>query len=281
MANRYAQVREWGLVLDAEDLPYDIQQDESGGWHLVVDPEHSERAGAVLRAWHRENRPPRIGGPAPDYGRTPAGLAAVALLIGIFALSGPREGGAIYFSRGAAVASRILDGEWWRAITALSLHADFGHILSNALFGALFFTLVARALGSGVGMGLILLSGTGGNLLNAFLRQDFHSTVGASTAVFGAIGILGGLQLARRRAGGASGGKAWLPVLAATGLLVLTGMDPESDILAHILGFLVGIPLGAAAGWGLPKLPSRPVQWLLLALTAGLLGGAWWLALGG
>ena len=280
MDNSYEQVREWGLVLDAEDIPYGSDYDpETGGWRLVVAPEQAERAAAVLRAWRRENRPePEPTGEA-DWGWTPAGLVTALLLALGFVVSGPREAGARYFSRGAAVGIRILDGEWWRTVTALTLHADLGHILANSLFGALFFGEVARAFGPGLGLGLVLLSGMGGNALNAFLQFDGQSSVGASTAVFGAIGLLGGRQLVRRMARGQRGGRAWLPVSAALGLLILTGMGPETDVFAHVLGFVVGLPLGAAAAWLAPKPPPRLAQWALLAATAGLVAVSWWLAL--
>ncbi len=283
MSNSLKQIRDWALVLDSEGIPYrSVQDPESGGWRLIVEPQYAERAEQVLRAWHRENppEPEAEEETKEDWGWTPAGIITSVLLALFFLVTGPRSGGAFYFPRGAAVSARILSGEWWRTITALTLHADFGHILANSLFGALFFGEVARAFGPGLGMGLVLLSGIGGNLLNAWIQFAGHSAVGASTAVFGAIGLLGGRQLVRRLARGHRGGRAWLPVTAAAGLLVLTGMGPETDVFAHVLGFVVGLPLGALAAWLFPTPPSKSVQWLLLAATAGLVVGSWWIALG-
>ena len=49
-----------------------------------------------------------------------AGAYVALLLIGVFAISGPRAGGSEWFQRGSADATRMLAGEWWRAATALN-----------------------------------------------------------------------------------------------------------------------------------------------------------------
>ena len=48
-----------------------------------------------------------------------------------------------WFEGGSADSTRILAGELWRSVTALCLHADVGHVASNALFGALFLVVIA------------------------------------------------------------------------------------------------------------------------------------------
>src|SRR2546430_9329762 len=55
--------------------------------------------------------------------------------------------------------SRMMAGEWWRAVTALTLHADAPHLLGNALASALLVTAVCQQLGPGVGLWLVLLAG--------------------------------------------------------------------------------------------------------------------------
>src|SRR5207245_1142953 len=85
-----------------------------------------------------------------------------------------------------------------------------------------------------------LRAGAGGNVLNAVLRGAHHSAVGASTAVFGAIGLLGGLQFGRKRRRRG----AWLPIAGSLALLAMLGSDREADIVAHLFGLLVGGVLG-------------------------------------
>ena len=83
--------------------------------------------------------------------------------------------------------------------------------LSNAIFGALFMAAALRVLGPGLGGLMVLASGAVGNLANAFLYGSAHSSVGASTAIFGAVGLLGGLGVMRRRSVGRRGIRAWAP----------------------------------------------------------------------
>ena len=51
------------------------------------------------------------------------------------------------------------------------------------------------------GWWLVLASGIAGNLFNAWGHGGEHSAIGASTAVFGAVGVLGGMNLLRYRSG--------------------------------------------------------------------------------
>lgn len=279
----HATVREWALVLDAEDIPYTVAPTPDGGWTLVVAPADAERTAAALAAYWTENLPSRESAdPAIKlYGRNALGVLVAALLLAFFAVTGSRAGGGAWFARGAAASDRVLAGETWRTVTALTLHADFGHVLANALSGALFFTAVAGVFGPGIGLWLILLAGAGGNALNVWLRGPGYSGVGASTAVFGAVGILAGAQFVRHRRLGMPQGRARIPVAAGVGLLALLGMNPETDILAHILGFVAGLGLGGAAWAAFGRAAARLGAWAQWALAAGALAAVaacWWVA---
>lgn len=144
-------------------------------------------------------------------------------------------------------------GEWWRQFTALFLHADIGHLVGNLVGSAVFGTLVARLIGPLLGWTLILASGTMGNLITSTLTypQPFNS-IGASTAVFAALGILSGVGIAetlRERAR-----LPWLRIVAPVfaGIILLGwlggGSTPQTDVLGHVFGFSSGLAAGAAAG---------------------------------
>ena len=79
----------------------------------------------------------------------------------------------------------------WRLTTALTLHADLGHIVANSVFGGLFGLLGRPHLGTGVAWFCIVLGGTLGNALNALARPDEFASIGASTATFAAVGLCG------------------------------------------------------------------------------------------
>jgi membrane associated rhomboid family serine protease len=185
-----------------------------------------------------------------------------------------------WVSLGAADSAAILSGEWWRLITALTLHADWLHLLSNLAFGGVFVVFLCRGIGSGPAWALILSSGALGNLANAFLQLPDHRSVGASTAVFGTVGVLASISVFRYRDGWR---KRWpLPIAAAMALLALLGTEGENtDLGAHLFGFVFGILLGLMAEFLMERSgrPGRLIQFLLSALCLMAVVVAWWAAL--
>ena len=168
----------------------------------------------------------------------------------------------------------------WRLVTALTLHADDLHMFSNLAIGGLFIIFLCRELGSGLAWSLLLGSGILGNLANAFVQSPTHRSVGASTAVFGAVGILASLSLLRYRR---QLKRRWLlPVAAALALLALLGTEGKhTDLGAHLFGFLFGLILGLMAEYLIIKKgpPGRLLNALLALLSIGTVIAAWWVAL--
>jgi rhomboid protease GluP len=204
---------------------------------------------------------------------------ALALVLA-YLVTGPRADQSRSFLAGSADSERILSGEPWRAVTALTLHADPAHLVANVTAGALLATAVCRTVGGGLGAVLIVASGVGGNALNALLQGPQHVSIGASTAVLGAVGLLSGLAFVRtRRAVRRRRGRAWLPLAAGLALLGMLGSDPRTDLGAHLCGFLVGVVLGAITGSAMASVPGRGVQRALALATAVVVAASWWLAL--
>jgi len=264
-------------VLAAAGITHWVEPSGSG-YVLVVDAADRERAGETLGLYERENRSSAVpDGAEVEYGYTSAAWIVAVVLLAFYAFTGPSSHAGLWFDLGAASARKIVTGQPWRAVTALFLHADASHIGANAVTCILFGTALCRIVGPGVGILLMLIAGAGGNLVNAYIYRDHHIAVGASTAVFGAVGALGGLQL-RRGWARARGWRAWLPIAAALGLLAWLGAAPETDVTAHLLGFAIG-----AVGGVVAALPGRPLATgpqLTLALVAALLVfGSWWMAL--
>lgn len=196
-----------------------------------------------------------------------------------FAWVGPPTAGSPWFERGAASAQRIMGGEPWRAVTALTLHVDAVHVAGNAVATAALLPPIVERLGAGWGLWLPLLAGTAGNLLAALVYDPRHVAVGASTATFGAIGILAALRLfatsprARRR------WKPWVVPVACLVLLAFLGAGRDADVLAHGLGLLSGGALGFAASSAPRRVLGPSLQWPLVALAVLAVIGCWRLAL--
>ncbi len=147
----------------------------------------------------------------------------------------------------------IARGEWWRPFSALFLHADLGHLVGNLVGGVIFGSLVARLIGPLKGWALILAGGTLGNTITSRLMfpEPFVS-LGASTAVFAALGILSGMGLAETLRDRAH--LPWVRITAPIfgGIILLGwlggGHDPHTDVLGHVFGFGAGLVTGVATG---------------------------------
>jgi membrane associated rhomboid family serine protease len=224
----------------------------------------------VLAAFELENPlPPRAPEkPRPMAGAVACGLVFFLAVLAIHVWTGPHSASSEWFERGSADAAAILRGEWWRTVTALTLHGDAGHAVGNAVLGGLLLALLARAVGPGVASALVLLSGVAGTLAAAWLvRRDFVS-IGASTAVFGALGALAAFPQHRRR--------PWVPLGAGLALLAFLGTSKRADLAGHLCGFLAGLLLGAVAS-RLPPLRSRAAQ-IAFSVAAVLVPVVAWLA---
>jgi membrane associated rhomboid family serine protease len=232
----------------------------------VVHEQDAERAREALDAFDDENRPAAA---EAERGAGWLGAAVALALCALFLAAGDD-----WRARGAADAARILDGEWWRAIAALTLHADFAHVASNAFAAFILLGALDRALGPGLAAWLALAGGALGNALTAWVHGANHFSVGASTAIFAALGALAVLA-ARRRAKLGRRGRL-LAVGAALALFAVLGTGKGTDILAHLFGLVAGAFL--AAPLSLVRPPGRAVQWILVVLACAAIAGAWVIA---
>jgi membrane associated rhomboid family serine protease len=257
------------------------------GFYLVVRAADFRRASESLQSYEEENRdwPPRRTRERLRYGGLPLlALAFVAMVVFAW-FTGPAKDDGRFFIEGTSVSSLVLGREPFRAVTALTLHGDGAHVMGNLLSGALFSRGVERRLGPGVGGLGVLASGAIGNLANAayygLVRHTEHASIGASTAVLGAVGILAATELLLRTDGPK---RRWYdlaaPIAGGFALLGTIGASPSSDVGAHGFGFLAGLGVGAIAALVVRRRTVGPVGQLATGLTAlGIVGGSWALAL--
>lgn len=280
------QARSWALVLDSRSIPCCIEP-EGGGWQLLVPEQHLESARRELQLFEAANRnwPPPVPAARQLIENTLPTVSVLLLLatfhnLTLIGLSLPEHGILDLYGLGTAHAASIREGEWWRLVTALTLHAGPVHLLSNLTIGGAFIILLCRELGSGLAWSLLLASGTLGNLINAWLQAPDHRSVGASTAVFGAVGILAAIRVVRDRH---QLQRRWfIPVAAGVALLALLGTEgKQTDLGAHLFGFGVGIFFGIAAELlvGRYGRPGGMLNFLLAALSGVVVVGAWWCAI--
>jgi membrane associated rhomboid family serine protease len=208
-------------------------------------------------------------------------MAFGAILLAFFVVARGWDGEppSRWLEAGSAVAELILRGQWWRAVTALTLHADVMHLAGNTIASLLFVSAVGRWLGPGLGGALILISAVGANLLTAASHRTAFVSIGASTATFAALGILAGLQLVRRWRHGVRRRYAWLPLGAGLALYAMLGVGEHADVRAHLFGLGLGSLAGTAMAASGLRAPGRLIQAALSIVLLVALAGCWLLAL--
>jgi membrane associated rhomboid family serine protease len=251
-------------------------------WGLWVPPEAALAAEAELQAYRQENRPAvrqETALETVDSGWFGV-LGYLAVIWLLPSLEARQVFGWDWQEAGTMAAGAVLEGAWWRTITALTLHADIAHIVANSLFGGVFGLFVGRYLGSGLGWLLILLAGALGNTVNALVQPDGFRSIGASTATFAAVGVLGAFVWRRgyfRRGG--NWRRNFAPIFAGIAMLAYTGMGGENtDILAHVFGFAAGVACGTFAAVVRPANLGPSGQGLAGAAALALIAFAWYLA---
>ncbi len=252
---------EWALVLEAMGIPFmlrrfDDMENPGQGFLIEVRDENIKNAENQINLYEMEN----YGEYSGSESQGTENIVRVNLLFTLLIcfliymfqfIVQTTDTSFHWIEYGNASAEEILKGEWWRAVTALTIHADLAHVLSNMVLLCIIAQALCSETGFGLGWFLILLSGASGNLLNAFVHVSYFQSIGSSTAVFGAIGCMAGIRLA----GGTGNArnkqpslKVWVPMIGALGLLGFLGMGENSDIAAHFFGFVIGSFLGISFG---------------------------------
>ena len=270
------QAETYALVLSALSIDYRIQK-QARTWEISVIDHDVEKALTAIKTYQQENktpdRPPR--NTFPHFARTYTGLFVAALLLAVHVAVTTRQVHDPVARFYGASARHILDGELYRCVTALLIHADAVHLLGNMAGIALFGTAVCSITGWGAGWLAILASGSAGNLMNAFFFKTGHLSIGASTAVFGALGVLSGHQFVKKLGLPGQRLKALLPLGGGMALLGLLGSSAHSDIMAHLFGFLCGMGMGACWALWINHQPSEKYQLICAAITVLILLLSW------
>jgi membrane associated rhomboid family serine protease len=276
---------ERALVLHAVGIASELAWDGKE-WLLLVESEHETAALSHLERYRIEN-PERPAPPPPvtPHAHAWTGSAVyVIVLLTVGWLAGHHTLGIDWRDAGVLAATEFRRGEWWRALTALTLHVDIAHLVGNIGFGAVFGWLASQLLGPGLAWGTVLLAAALANAGVAWLAPREHVSLGASTAVFSALGLLASYAWRSRADQRARWAYRWAPLVAGVALLGFTGAGGErTDVLAHLLGFATGVLAGighARRHRGSPGFDSARVQWLAAAGGVGLLLLGWTLAVG-
>jgi rhomboid protease GluP len=256
-STRRADCDERAFVLAATGIAGTIHFD---GLQYLLEVEAAEAARALtqLAQYELERRPPPAPPPLlPGYRYAWVGcIIYVATLIGVGLTVSNGLWRLDAFDIGELDAGRVQGGQWWRAWTALTLHLDGAHLAANLAAGVWFCYLAAAQIGSGSAWFLIVTGAACANLLEALLGPSTHLSVGASTAVFTALGLLAAHSWRLRSSYRQRWAVRWSPLVGGVVLLGWFGAGgggedstapAQIDIVAHALGFIVGCIFGAVA----------------------------------
>lgn len=236
------QIAEWELVLAAMGVDY--KRGEYG--ELLVPVSQAVRAVEEIRLYQEEEErfPRRETLSSLKQENVYANLFILSLLLVFFTvvyegLGNEHWAELPWLEQGRADAGRIMDGELWRTVTALTLHSDPAHVLGNVIIGAPFILTVCTTIGMGLGWLSIISAGALGNYINAWVMAPTHLSIGFSTSVFAAVGIMSINAVRHSRL------SATNAVVLGLALLALLGVGGENtDLGAHLFGLLAGFGIG-------------------------------------
>jgi rhomboid protease GluP len=269
------------LVLASLQIPHQLI-DDGGSCAIIVPAQFSAKAASQLQLYDEENPPVQ---PKPVrkivYQDAVPGLIGYVLVVCMVAgMAGYSFFQTNWFVAGRVDGELIRNGEVWRLFTALTLHSGLKHLLSNIVFGVFFGLFAGRLLGSGVAWLSIVLAAASGNALNTLFLDASHRSIGASTAVFAALGLVAGYVWFGKLMSQERWSNRYGPIVGGLALLMYTGTGGENtDIGAHLLGFVSGF----AAGLVLIRLGDLPkdaqTQFIAGSIAFGLIFFSWAIAL--
>ncbi|MDX1515966.1 MAG: rhomboid family intramembrane serine protease [Woeseiaceae bacterium] len=265
------------LVLAAAEIPHELIVDGSG-FALIVPAEFSAAAARELRLYDDENPPAVCRAPRRVPQRDPVpGIIGYLFVVCLVAwLAGISAFGENWLAAGRVDGALIRDGDWWRLVTALTLHSGLPHLAGNIVFGTLFGLFAGRLLGSGIAWFAIVVTAAAGNLLNTLLLESAHRSIGASTAVFAALGLVAGFVWRARLMSQERWPYRVGPIVGGVALLMYTGTgDANTDVGAHLMGFVCGFLGGVVLVRFFDALDSGALQWGCGVAALALLCAAW------
>ncbi len=272
------EAMDFGLVLASQGLVSTVTRIEDQ-WGVMVAEDDYDRSVETLRIWKNENLGWKWLNPLPTaagkffhWGSLAWALATVAIYFWSTA-PGIKEAGMMDSQMVAA-------GQWWRLFTAVTLHADLPHLLSNITSGLILLGLAMARYGTGIALLIAFLSGVGGNVAGFLLYPDAHRGLGASGMVMGALGLLAIASPVDGWDRQVGIGLIMRGIVATFLMLVLIGFSPRSDVVAHIGGYVGGVVFGLvmmhlsakALKDSITSLAAAAVLFLTVIIT-------WWLAL--
>lgn len=275
----YRQIRDYSLVLLSQGIVHRLERSPEGPFEIFVKPEHEPQALHQLELYRKENPPKEENPPLPlSLSLQPVWVLLVPVVCTLLDFSGKV---ARMHSLGLSDADKVMHGQWWRTITALTLHGDARHIASNLLSGYIVLTLLSYRTPLARMAPFLAVASALANFCTVLTVQTDFRSLGFSTFVFAAIGALAVIEfrLMPRETHGQL--RRFAPLCGAASLAVFLGLGENADILGHAYGFIAGlfcgfIPKKKALRWGTP---TKLVDLVWVAIYFAIFAIGWKFAL--
>lgn len=245
------RIWDWSLTLWAMGIDH-LSRQEGAGPCLLVSLDDRDRAVQEISCYELENKSQGLQRTESMSVREQGSAGMESTLWAMFALGlfhlltiSNRFAGIDWIARGGLEPAKVLAGQWWRLLTGLFLHADLAHLLGNVLFAFIFISILAREMGPALTWCLLLSGSVLANYCSVLIKSDQMMSIGFSTAVFNALGILTG----RRMVGVFGQHRPFrslvVPLGSGMGLLAFLGTaGKHTDLVAHFCGFAMGMLIG-------------------------------------
>lgn len=272
----YKQIRDESLVLLSQGISHRLEHSPDGPFQIFVELDDQKRARFQIRLYHRENPPREVNAPLPlKASFQPIWVLLVPAAVTLVQFSGIIPG---IEGEGLSDANKVMNGQWWRCITALTLHGDSRHLGGNLLTGYLVLSMMSYRISLAKVVPFLAVSSALANFcVAATVQTDFRS-LGFSTFVFAAIGALSVMEfrLMPKESHGLL--RRFAPLCGAASLATFVGLGEHADILAHLYGFIAGllcgfIPSKKSLRWGAPVAASD-IFWVVAYYAIFIIGWA-------
>ena len=272
----FRQIRDESLVLLSQGISHRIDRSEEGPFQIFVEPGKRRAAQFQIRLYHRENPPRDENPPLPlKFTLQPLWVLAVPIACTLFDFS---DMFIQMHNAGIADASKILRGEWWRTITAMTLHGDSRHLASNLVSGFLALSLLHYRIPLAKLVPFIAVASAVANFFVALTVQTNFRSLGFSGFVFATIGCLAVIEFRLMPHETHGMLRRFAPLCGAASLAVFLGLGENADILGHLYGFIAGllcgfIPKKKTLRWGAPTAVTD-IFWVLAYYALFAIGWA-------
>lgn len=181
--------------------------------------------------------------------RHPVTFSLIGVNLGVFVvqlLLTSLLGFDLVIALGAKENAAIAAGQYWRLLTPVFIHAGLAHLFVNMYSLYVIGPTGEEMFGHVRFLSFYLLAGFAGAIFS--LAFNVSPSVGASGAIFGALGMLGAFWYVHRTTFGSVGNLQLRQIAMVAALNLLIGLSPGIDFWAHLGGFVTGIALGLFFG---------------------------------